>query len=145
MAWTLLSTHATVLLTVHRDPDASIDDIADAGGISRRWAIKVVGDLLEAGILERNRRGRSYRYVLAEDRPLRHPSVSGADVGQLLRLLERDAGTWEGRGRRAHLQDLEERITETASRLSVLEERRRNLEKLLQRTVAELRRAARPL
>jgi hypothetical protein len=144
MAWAFISTHGAVLLAVHRDPNATIDEIADAAGISRRWAIKVVGDLLAAGFLERQRQGRGYRYVIAEHRPLRHPPISGRDVGRLLRLLEPDAGA-DGtmRTRRADLRDLEEQIGVARDQVAALEEHRSRLETLLRHTITELRRAAR--
>ncbi len=144
MAWAFISTHGAVLLAVHRDPNATIDEIADAAGISRRWAIKVVSDLLAAGFLERQRQGRGYRYVIAEDRPLRHPPISGSDVGRLLRLLEPDEGGDGAEGtRRAVLRDLKEQIGDARDQLAILERHRSRLETLLRHTITELRRAAR--
>ena len=63
--------------------------LARHGGLDLSAATirNILGDLEEAGYLEREKRGRRNHYVLHPDRPLRHPSNAGHTVGELIRAL----------------------------------------------------------
>lgn len=87
MSWTFLTNHAHVLLCISRDPSTRLRDVAAAVGITERAAQRIVGELEEAGYLERRREGRRNVYELREDRPLRHPLEEEHAVGELLAVL----------------------------------------------------------
>ena len=85
--WTFLTHHAHVLLQVAGNPDATIEEVAAAVGISARSAVTILNELEQTGYLERERRGRRNHYVLHRDRPLRHPSNSAHTVDELIEAL----------------------------------------------------------
>lgn len=85
--WTFLTHHAHVLLEVARNPDATIEELAAAVGVSTRTAVTILNDLEATGYVERERRGRRNHYVLHPDRPLRHPSNAAHTVGELIDAL----------------------------------------------------------
>jgi DNA-binding MarR family transcriptional regulator len=68
-----LSNHALVLMCIADDPDMRIRDIARDLEITERSAQRIVGDLVHAGYLERDRIGRRNRYVLADHLPVSLP------------------------------------------------------------------------
>lgn len=85
--WTFLTHHAHVLLQVAKNPDATIEQLAVAVGVSTRSAVTILNDLEATGYVERERRGRRNHYVLHPDRPLRHPSNAAHTVGELIEAL----------------------------------------------------------
>ena len=85
--WTFLTHHAHVLLEVSKNPDAKIEQLATAVGVSTRSAVTILNDLEATGYVERERRGRRNHYVLHPDRPLRHPSNAAHTVGELIDAL----------------------------------------------------------
>jgi DNA-binding MarR family transcriptional regulator len=85
--WTLLTNHGHMLVVLSRSPDARIRDIADAIGITEGSAQRIVGELVEAGYLERRREGRRNVYSVNDSLPLRHPIERDHVVGDLLRAV----------------------------------------------------------
>lgn len=85
-AWTFLSNHGHILLCIARDPDIRVREIAQAVGITERAVQRILGELEEAGVISRRRRGRRTHYQIDERLPLRHPIESEHSVGELLRL-----------------------------------------------------------
>jgi DNA-binding MarR family transcriptional regulator len=85
--WTFLSNHGHVLVCLAQNPDARLRDVAQAVGITERAVQKIVSDLEEAGVVEREREGRRNRYRLHLERPLRHPIESHRTVGALLGMV----------------------------------------------------------
>ena len=86
--WTFLSNHAHVLICIARDPDVRVRDISREVGITDRATQRILNELVEAEVLERERRGRRNHYAIRQDSPLRHPLESHHSVGDLLRALE---------------------------------------------------------
>ena len=86
-AWTFLSNHAHVLIFVLSNPDARLRDIADAVGITERFAHSVVGDLVDAGYLAVERQGRRNIYSVNESLTFRHPLESHVQVRELLDIF----------------------------------------------------------
>ena len=86
-SWTFLTHHAHVLLEVAKNPDATVQRLASEVGISTRSTVTILGDLVDTGYLERERRGRRNHYSLVTTAPLRHPSNAGHTVGELLNAL----------------------------------------------------------
>ena len=89
--WTFLTHHAHVLLEVARNPDATIEELAAAIGVTTRSAVTILNQLEATGYLVRERHGRRNHYVLNRDRPLRHPSNATHTVDELIEAL-RDLG-----------------------------------------------------
>jgi len=85
--WTFLTNHAQVLLCIANDPDVRLRDVAETVGITERAAQRIVGDLAEAGFLERERCGRRNSYLINEKIEMRHPAQQGHPIGELLDLL----------------------------------------------------------
>ena len=81
-----LTNHALVLLCIAADPEVRIRDIAADLGITERAAQRIVGDLVQARYLDRNRVGRRNRYSLGSGIPTSSPL---SRVMALSSLLER--------------------------------------------------------
>ena len=85
--WTFLTNHAHVLLLLSRDADLRMRDVAEIVGITERAVHRIVSELTEPGYLVIEKRGRRNHYLVLPDRPLRHPIEAGANVEQLLGLV----------------------------------------------------------
>lgn len=87
-SWQFVTNHTQVLLCIANDPDIRLRDIAEAVGITLGSAQRILADLVQAGYVKRERRGRRNRYVIDRDTPmLRHAAQEGQDIGGLLELL----------------------------------------------------------
>jgi DNA-binding IclR family transcriptional regulator len=87
--WTLLTTHAHVLVCIAAEPDIRGRDMAARVGITERAVQAIVSDLVAEGYLTRTREGRRNRYGLNPDLPLRHELEHHHSVGDLLAALGR--------------------------------------------------------
>lgn len=90
--WTFFTNHAHVLLCITNDSDVRLRDIADRVGITERATQRIVGELVDAGYLERVREGRRNSYRLNADRPLRHPLEQDHSIGEVLEVLTSERG-----------------------------------------------------
>lgn len=90
--WAFLTSHARVLLTIVRDGDLRLRDIAAACHITERAAQGIVTDLERAGYLSRERDGRRTRYTLHLHGTLHHPAEVHLPVRGLLALLTPSGG-----------------------------------------------------
>jgi DNA-binding MarR family transcriptional regulator len=86
-SWTFLTNHTQVLLCIAQNSDIRLRDVAQTVGITERAAQRIVGDLVEAGCIERRRIGRRNEYVLKRDATMRHVAQAEQQVGPLLDLL----------------------------------------------------------
>lgn len=82
--WAYLSNHGHVLVCLARDPNARLRDVAAAVGITERAVQRIVAELEQGGVLEREREGRRNRYTLNRSASLRHEVEDSATVGDLL-------------------------------------------------------------
>jgi MarR family protein len=85
--WTLLTSHAQVLLAIAHDPGIRLRDIAATVGITERSAYAIVTDLTEAGYVAKRKDGRRNRYQIQAHLPLPRPASTHATIGELLSLL----------------------------------------------------------
>ena len=85
--WTFLTNHAHVLLSIARDPEIRLRDLAAVVGITERAAHRIVVELEDGGYISRERSGRRNRYELYPDEPLRHPIERHRTVSALIALL----------------------------------------------------------
>ena len=85
--WTLLTNHAHVLVCIDREPDIRLIDLAQQVGVRERSAHRILTELVEAGYVSRERRGRRNVYTINRDMPFRRQGVDAGTVGQLLDLV----------------------------------------------------------
>lgn len=86
--WSLLTTHAHVLLCIARNPDTRVREIAEVVGISERGAHQIVADLVDAGYVRRARVGRRNRYAIEEKTSIKQGPVRHRRVRSIVALLE---------------------------------------------------------
>ncbi len=86
--WTFVTNHTQVLLSIARDRDVRLRDIAQTVGITERATQRIVADLIEGGYVSRERRGRRNHYNVNPKTKMRHPSQREQDVGTLLDVLQ---------------------------------------------------------
>ena len=89
--WTFLSNYGHVLVSLARDPDARMRDVADAVGITERAVQQIVRELVDQGYLRKEKVGRRNRYAVAQDAHFRHDLESAVTVGAFLQLVLRGA------------------------------------------------------
>jgi DNA-binding IclR family transcriptional regulator len=85
--WTFLSNHGQVLLCIARDPNVRLREIGAQIGITERAAHRIVGELANAGYLQRERNGRRNRYTITSHRALPDPLARDRRIGDLLGVL----------------------------------------------------------
>lgn len=85
--WTFLTSHGTVLLVLHAEPDLRQCDIARRVGLTEGAVNRILHDLERAGYLDIHRVGRRNRYTVHPERNLRHPLESDHTIGDLLDVL----------------------------------------------------------
>jgi DNA-binding IclR family transcriptional regulator len=85
--WTFLSNHGQVLLCIAHDPGARLREIGDQVGITERAAHRIVGELVGAGYIVRERKGRRNHYTITTHRTLPDPLARESSIGDLLNVL----------------------------------------------------------
>ena len=89
--WTFLTNHAHVLFCLAERPDdARVRDVAARVGITERAVQRILGELEEAGYIERARVGRRSVYVVNDALPLRHPIEAHRRIADLLTLVHEE-------------------------------------------------------
>jgi DNA-binding IclR family transcriptional regulator len=86
-SWTFLSNYAHVLVCLADNPDARLRDVAERVGITERTAFRLIGELEEAGVLERAKEGRRNHYLINTEAHLRHAMEEHCTVGELLQTV----------------------------------------------------------
>lgn len=86
-SWTFLSNHSHVLLCIRKQSDITAREIADLVGITERAVQRILSDLIQAGFLAREKRGRQNVYTLQSEKRLRHPLEHHCTIGGLLEFL----------------------------------------------------------
>lgn len=87
-AWTFLTNHAHVLITVSRNPDARQRDIAFAVGITPGAVHRILSELEAAGYVASERIGRRNHYRVEHGRHLRHPLEDQHTIEDLITSLD---------------------------------------------------------
>src|SRR3954467_14083443 len=85
--WTFLTRHGQVLLCIADDPGIRLRDIGARVGITERGAHRIVGELVDAGYISRERRGRRNHYTVRLQARLPDPVAREQNVGDLLGVL----------------------------------------------------------
>jgi DNA-binding transcriptional ArsR family regulator len=86
--WHFLTNHAHVLLCISQDPDMTVRELAQQVGITERAVMRIIGDLDDAGVIDRTREGRRNHYEINDDLPLRHPVEDHCTVGDLIKMFQ---------------------------------------------------------
>jgi hypothetical protein len=86
-SWSFLTHHARALLCIAHDPGVRLRDIAAMVGVTERSAHDIVGDLVAASYVAKEKDGRRNRYSIHEHLPLPDPISQERTVGELLDLL----------------------------------------------------------
>jgi hypothetical protein len=85
--WSLLSNHGVVLLFLAAQPGSTVRAISDDLGITERHVVRIVRDLVDAGMLDVRKVGARNAYRVRAAAPLRHPVFTRARVRDLVDLL----------------------------------------------------------
>ena len=88
--WTFLSNHTHVLVCLATDGDQILREVAQKVGITERAVQRIVADLEQAGVLQRERDprdARRNRYRINTDIRLRHSLEAHCRIGALLELV----------------------------------------------------------
>jgi DNA-binding transcriptional ArsR family regulator len=85
--WTFLTNHSHVLILLAQNPTVVLREVATRVGITERAVQRIVADLEEAGILERERVGRQNHYRVQTNIPLRHPIEAHRTIGDLVGII----------------------------------------------------------
>ena len=95
-SWSVLTSHARLLLCIARDPGTRLRDIAASVDITERSAHGIVTDLTAAGYVIQQKDGRRNHYQIQAHLPLPEPATQEPAIGDVLALLA-------GAGARLHL------------------------------------------
>ncbi|MEM9056970.1 MAG: winged helix-turn-helix domain-containing protein [Pseudomonadota bacterium] len=85
--WTFFSNYTHVLVCLAENRHARLRDVAVRVGITERTALRLVAQLVDAGILVREKEGRRNSYRIKLDSHLRHPIEAHCTVGELLEIV----------------------------------------------------------
>ena len=91
-SWSFLTNHAQALICIAQDPGVRLREIGDAVGITERAAHRIVGELVDAGYISRERVGRRNQYEVRTDLPLPDALAREQRVGDLLEILAGQEG-----------------------------------------------------
>ncbi|MEM1294259.1 MAG: winged helix-turn-helix transcriptional regulator [Verrucomicrobiota bacterium] len=89
--WTFLTNHSHILVCLVTNPTMRIRDLAVAVGITERAVQRILTELEQGGVIEKEREGRRNRYVVKLELPLRHPLESHCTLRELLKTLTKSA------------------------------------------------------
>ena len=82
-----LTNHGLALLCIAQDPEIRMRDIAAKVEITERATQRIVGELVEAGYLDRERVGRRNRYSIRTSLPVSLPADRDVNLNALLNVL----------------------------------------------------------
>ncbi len=81
---TFLTHHAHVLISIAKDPNARMRDLAQSVGITERATQRIVSELEQEGFIQIVKEGRRNRYQLNLKQPFKHPVEQELRVDKLL-------------------------------------------------------------
>ncbi len=85
--WTFISNHGAVLAAICQQGEITAREIAEQVGITERAVRRIIRDLEAEGYITKQRVGRTNRYQVNGNKPLRRYGQSQIVVGDLLHLL----------------------------------------------------------
>ena len=87
--WTLFSNHGHVLVSLARNSDARLRDVAADVGITERAVQKIVRDLQDEGMISIKKNGRRNCYRIHKKTPLRHTLEADCVLGDLITVVNK--------------------------------------------------------
>lgn len=88
VGWTYLTNHAHTIITLLREPDIRVRELALEVGITERAVLRILGELESDGVVVKTREGRRNHYDVNLDTPLRHPLEAHCTLRDLVRGLQ---------------------------------------------------------
>jgi predicted transcriptional regulator len=85
--WTILSNHGRVFVYVAKHPKSTTEAISREVSLTQRGVQKIIAELEGAGYIARRKEGRSNRYIIHPELPMRHQLERDHTVGNLLLAL----------------------------------------------------------
>lgn len=85
--WTFLTNHSHVLLCLAADDSMRVRDLALKVGITERAVLKILADLEEGNVIDREREGRRNHYRVRFGAALRHDLESHRTIGDLIGMV----------------------------------------------------------
>ena len=92
-SWHFLTNHTHVLLCISENPDITVRELAIRVAITERAVMRIIGDLDEAGVIDRSREGRRNHYTIHPEHGLHHPVEEHCSVGDLIRMFRGASAT----------------------------------------------------
>ena len=86
-SWGFITNHGAVVIIVAQRPTITAREISQHLGITERAVLRIVGELDDAGYIERTREGRTNTYTVNQELPLPGPILKDVAVGDLLDVL----------------------------------------------------------
>ncbi|MBT5925519.1 MAG: winged helix-turn-helix transcriptional regulator [Verrucomicrobia bacterium] len=86
-SWTFLSNHTHVLACLARNPDIVLREVSYEVGITERAVQRIVQELVEEGVLKRQKLGRQNHYMINRGFRLRHAIERHRTIGNLLDFI----------------------------------------------------------
>lgn len=86
-SWTFFSNHTHVIACLARDPDMVLREVSYEVGITERAVQRIVQELVEAGVIDRQKSGRQNHYVINRKFKLRHAIEQHRTIGELLDFI----------------------------------------------------------
>lgn len=93
MSRMFLTNHASVLLCMARQPEATLRELSAQVGVTERAVHRIVNELVDAGAVRRFRDGRKNRYEILPDHRFGDQSTPRLSVGGFLRAAGIPAAT----------------------------------------------------
>lgn len=91
--WTLFSNHGHVLVSLARNSEARLRDVAMDVGITERAVQKIVRDLQDGGMVSVTKNGRRNSYRIHGKKTLRHDLESACTLKDLIKFVNKDSGS----------------------------------------------------
>ena len=85
--WTFITNHGLVLSYISHHPTSTAREISNYIGVTERTTHKIIGDLENAGYIDRQKIGRRNVYSVDPRLPLRHHTKADIMVEDLLESL----------------------------------------------------------
>jgi len=85
--WTLISNHGLVLAYIAKQQQSTAREIASAVKVTEWTVHKIIADLEREGYIKRQKVGRRNVYHINPSVYMRHETIRGVKVGDLLKVL----------------------------------------------------------
>ncbi|HEY5775185.1 MAG TPA: winged helix-turn-helix domain-containing protein [Xanthomonadales bacterium] len=92
--WTFFSNNAHVLVCLSHRPQPTMREIAVQVGITERAVQRILAKLINSGVVRIRKEGRRNHYELDLNQQLRHPLESHKTIGEFIKLIDKQDGTF---------------------------------------------------